>query len=103
MNLVRRLLLVVTALVPFSWSMADASFCTTYTGTGGCVTLTALSNDSPKVPLSASVVFEVSATNPNILDITLVNDAGSSATQLGGAEVLTGLFFNLSAAAGTLT
>jgi hypothetical protein len=94
MNLLRRLLLVVTALVPFSWSMAHASFCTTYTGTGKCVNLAGTSTGS--VPLSASAVFE--AGSGGLLDVTLVNDAGSSAAQLGGSEVITGLFFNLSGA-----
>jgi hypothetical protein len=77
---------------------ANASFCATYAGTGDCVSLTG--NSATPVPIAASAVFEVSGTT---LDITLVNDAGSSATQLGGADTLTALLFKLAPAGGTLT
>src|SRR5437879_6324710 len=97
MNVLHRL--IVTALLPFTWSVASASFCTTYAGAGKCMNISGTSIVG-NVPLSASAVFEVSGTK---LAVSLINDAGSSATQLGGAQVLTGLFFNLKATDGTLT
>src|SRR5579862_6729587 len=80
-------------------SAANASFCTTYVGTGDCISLSG--NSTTPVPISASAIFQVGA--GNTLDITLINDAGSSTTQLGGADTLTGVLFNLSSAAGSLT
>ena len=77
-------------------SVASASFCTTYNTDGGkgfCVTIAGSSaaNDS----VSASAVFEV-GTGGN-LDITLVNDVSSpTLPKVGGADVLTGLFFDIS-------
>jgi hypothetical protein len=68
-------------------------------GTGDCISLSG--NSTTPVPVSASAVFQVGA--GNTLDITLINDAGSSATQLGGADTLTALLFNLAPAGGTLT
>jgi hypothetical protein len=91
--------LFLGSLWVLSWSTANASFCTTYVGTGDCVNLTG--NSTTPVPISASAVFQVGA--GNTLDITLINDAGSSATQLGGADTLTAVLFNLSSAGGSLT
>lgn len=94
-NLSRILLLTVFALV--SLSTANASFCSTYGGGGVCVSASGFSSNS--VAIAASAVFEVTGGN---LGVTLINDAGSVAQQLGGAEVLTALLFNLNGA-GTLT
>jgi hypothetical protein len=77
-------------------SVANASFCTTYNTDGGkgfCVTIAGSSaaND----PVSASAVFEVGIGGN--LDITLVNDVSSpTLPKVGGADVLTGLFFDIS-------
>ena len=97
MRLVHKILMLAV-LLSLSWSSAMASFCTTYAGTGDCVTLTGMSVNH--IALAASAVFEV---NSGKLGITLVNDAASSASTLGGAEVLTAVLFNLSSAAGSLT
>src|SRR5262249_8511916 len=83
-----------------SFSAAKASFCTTYVADGGqgiCANLTSTSTSGNAV--SASAVFEVSGNN---LDITLVNDQGTSGqtAQLGGADVLTALLFNITNSAG---
>jgi hypothetical protein len=80
-------------------SAANASFCTTYTGSGDCISLSG--NSTTPVPISASAIFQVGA--GNTLDLTVINDAGSSTTQLGGADTLTGVLFNLSSAGGSLT
>jgi hypothetical protein len=77
-------------------SVADASFCTTYNTDGGkgfCVTIAGSSAISD--PVSASAVFEV-GTGGN-LDVTLVNDVSSpTLPKVGGADILTGLFFDIS-------
>ncbi|PWU11747.1 MAG: hypothetical protein C5B51_02000 [Terriglobia bacterium] len=85
-------------------SIAQASFCDTYTadhGTGVCVNVSAAANTQPGTSnaLSASAVFEVSGNN---LNVTLVNDdvLPNNANQLGGADVLTALLFNITNTAG---
>lgn len=97
----RLFMLMTVAAVPFS--LAHASFCTTYVADGGqgvCVNGTAAagSQNGTSNPLSASVVFEVSNGN---LNVTLVNDLSSGIThQLGGGDVLTAMLFNLTNTSG---
>ncbi len=90
------LLLLISAAIPWT---ANASFCTTYSldhGTGVCVNASAAAGTAPNTSnaLSASAVFELSGSN---LNVTLINDVSlpANANQLGGADILTALLFNI--------
>lgn len=96
MRLLFRVMLLM-GLLAISWTAANASFCSTFVGSGVCISG---SGTSGGIPVSGSAVFQVNGSN---LDITLINDAGSSASMLGGAQVMTAVLFDLSSAAGTLT
>jgi hypothetical protein len=81
------------------WTVAHASFCTTYIANGGpgaCITASAASSQTSGVTLAAAVVFEANAGN---LDVLLLNDG--SATTVNQGDFLTGVAFSLSV--GSLT
>ena len=93
--------LMLTALLGLPWSLANASFCTTYFadhGTGVCVNLSfAASSASNNNPLSASAVLEVSGGN---LDVTIVNDVTGVTNQIGGSNVLDAFLFAITNSSG---
>ena len=87
-------ILMIAALCVSSWSVASASFCTTYFadhGAGVCVTMSQAASGGNN-PLSASAVLEVSGGN---LDVTIVNDVTGVTNQIGGADVLDAFLFKL--------
>lgn len=95
---------IVSALLALPWSLANASFCTTYFadhGAGVCVNLTAPANPSTtnNNPLSASAVLEVSS-DGHSLDVTLVNDVTGVSNQIGGANVLDAFLFAITNSTG---
>ena len=100
-NLCKSLMLI--ALLALPWSLANASFCTTYFadhGAGVCVNLSsAASGASNNNPLSASAVLEVSSSG-TALDVTIVNDVTGVTNQIGGSNVLDAFLFAITNSSG---
>jgi hypothetical protein len=87
--------LLALLLGALPWTLAHASFCTTYIANGGpgaCITASGMSNQTAGVTLAASVVFEANAGN---LDVLLLND-GTPGSIVNQGDFLTGLAFSLS-------
>lgn len=94
---------IFVAVLALPWSLANASFCTTYFadhGAGVCVNLTApASSATGNNPLSASAVLEVSSSG-TALDVTIVNDVTGVTNQIGGSNILDAFLFNITNSSG---
>jgi hypothetical protein len=95
--------LTLCAILTLPWSLANASFCTTYFadhGAGVCVNMgAAASSGTGNNPLSASAVLEVSSSG-SALDVTIVNDVTGVMNQIGGSNVLDAFLFGITNSSG---